>query len=226
MCPSYPGVKVIPCGKNAQWSDRTRYALEQIDSRYVCFLLEDFFISKNVDNDIIANALNLMMENHLSYYKLLSLTKFTGGRYKYFDYLQEITSTYPYGISLMPAIWDRELFCEKVGCESYDPWRFEVDRLKEEQDSCDNEIVGVFDNRNILNITHMVVQGKYLPTSISKMSKMDIRNLSFRRPTMSYLSFAKYCGKMKIGVLMRKYLFLRKIMAPFKKYTVAGRYNK
>ncbi len=224
MMPSFPSVKVIACGADAQWSDRTRTALTQISTRYVCFMLEDFFISKQIDEQKIEDAMRIMSDNSIKYYKLMSLTRFIGSQYLSYDFLQEITSTYPYGISLMPAIWDREFFLEKIGNGSYNPWKFEIDRLKEEQCSS-NCIIGLFDKRNILNITHMVVQGQYLPPSFRKMKKLAIEGLNTERKTMSWLSYRKYTSKMAIGVLMRKHPFLNELLKPFSRFSVAVKYK-
>ena len=71
----YEGVRVINCGKDAQWSTRTRKALEAINTKYVCFMLEDFFISKKVETTVIEDVLKTMETNEIKYYKLLSLSK-------------------------------------------------------------------------------------------------------------------------------------------------------
>lgn len=46
--PDFDGVEVINSGENAQWSERTRNALHKIPTKYVCCLLEDFFISEKL----------------------------------------------------------------------------------------------------------------------------------------------------------------------------------
>lgn len=46
------GVKTINC-QSKEWSSRLLYALEEIDTDYVLFLLEDFFIMGSVDNETI-----------------------------------------------------------------------------------------------------------------------------------------------------------------------------
>lgn len=225
LIPSIPSVEVIACGADAQWSDRTRIALTQINTRYVCFMLEDFFISKQIDEQKIENAIRIMLDKSIKYYKLMSLTKFIGPQCKSYSYLQEITSIYPYGISLMPAIWDREFLLEKIGKDSYNPWKFEIDRLKEEQSCKHNCTIGLFDSRNILNITHMVVQGQLLPPSVKRMKKIGIDGFDKQRKTMSWLSYRKYTTKMTIGVLVRKHSFLKTLIKPFIRFSVAAKYK-
>lgn len=220
------GVDIYHNSFDAQWSERTRSALMQIETRYICFMLEDFFISSKVDNKQIEEAIKIMEKAQIKYYKLLSLTDFISKPYKSSTYLQEITESYPYGISLMPAIWEKNLFLEKIGKDNYNPWRFEADRLREEK--CSNNssnVIGVFDNRNILNITHMVVQGKYLPPSIKKLQKLGFYFDKNSRETMSYTNFLFYKLKNYIGIKIRKYPFLGFLLYPFKRFSISEKYK-
>lgn len=168
-------VRVINCGKDAQWSTRTRMGLEAINTQYVCFLLEDFFISEDVDNQKIERAVKIMRDNGINYYKLMSLSKI---RTPYFDKankIRTIPANLKYGISLLAAIWERQHFLSLIGPEDYNPWKFEIDRNVDVDNSRDDKsLVGVYDERNLLNICHMVVQGKYLPSAVSTMTKKGI----------------------------------------------------
>ena len=168
------GVRVVNCGKNAQWSTRTRLGLEAINTPYVCFLLEDFFLSENIDNTLIEEAINLMKSDDIKYYKLLSLSKIKTSRYKNYSGLRVIPSDLKYGVSLLAAIWERKHFLEIIGPDDYNPWRFEIER-NEETNNREGVIAGVYDERNILNICHMVVQGKYLPSAVRTMTKKNIK---------------------------------------------------
>ena len=169
----FDNVRVINCGKNAQWSTRTRMALETIGTKYVCFLLEDFFISQKVDTSVIKDVLTTMDSNNLRYYKLMSLSKITT---PYFDKQKGeriISANLKYGVSLLAAIWDREYFLKIIGKEDYNPWRFEIERnLEAETAGFDTSLCGIYNEKNILKICHMVVQGKYLPSAVKKMKSL------------------------------------------------------
>lgn len=219
--PNFDGVEVINSGENAQWSERTRNALHKIPTKFVCCLLEDFFISEKVDTVVVKDAIDFMEKEGLLYYKILSLSKFTTENYKSIPYLQTIPASYRYGISLMASIWDKTFFLEKIGKENYNPWKFEVDRLNEEKEAEDPfKTVGVFDNRNILKITHMVVQGKYLPYSLRKMQKKGYCR-SLYRPIMSVLSYRIYNLKDHVGALSIQYPIIKKLLYPLRKYSVS-----
>lgn len=207
------GLRVINCGKDAQWSTRTRRALESIDTKYIMFLLEDLFISDVVKTENIENALDLMDEDGINYYKMMTFSKIKTSLYKGFEYLHQIPSSLPYGVSLQAAIWDRNHFMEMVGTDDYNPWVFEVERLEEEQRSGDLEtILGVFDSRNILNICHMVVQGKYLPRSVIHMEKVGVIVDTSSRNTMSWYESFIYSLKRLIAPFTNRHSKVRRIL--------------
>lgn len=217
-------VRVIHCGKDAQWSTRTRKALESISSKYVCFLLEDFFISKTVKTNEIKDVLQTMDSYSVKYYKLMSLSKI---KTQYFNKERGeriIPSNLKYGISLLAAIWDRNYFLDLIGKEDYNPWRFEIDR-NNEAEVADDTVYGIYNERNLLNICHMVVQGKYLPSSLKKM-KNNGYNIPFEaRGVHSCFFEIKNRLKDVIYPIFRKSSFLMK-MASFLGFETITNKNK
>lgn len=206
-------LQVINCGLDAQWSTRTRKALESINSKYVMFLLEDLFISGKVNTQDVEGAIRLMEKEKIKYYKIMTFTKIRTKNYKGIDYLFEIPSSIPYGISLQASIWEKNYFMDLIGSEDYNPWVFEVNRLKEEQCTQDNNnIVGVFDNRNIMNICHMVVQGKYLPGSIKYMNERGVNVDVKSRGVMSCYESFVYTTKLIISSYTDNHPILRKFL--------------
>lgn len=169
---SHENVTVINCGIDAQWSDRARKAIQALSTKYVCLMVEDFYISGPVDNKLIEEALALMEKDGIKYYKLQTMTRKKTENYEGIDYLRTITSNIKYGVSLTTGIWEKEHILQLIGDESYNPWKFEAMRVLEaSQVVKPYAVVGVFDNRNVLNICHMVVQGKYIPSSVKELEK-------------------------------------------------------
>lgn len=206
-------IRVINCGKDAQWSTRTRLALESVESKYVLFLLEDLFISGVVKTADLQAAIDLMEKDSLYYYKIMTFSKIRTKNYKGIDYLHEIPASWPYGISLQAAIWNREFFLNMVGKNDYNPWVFEVRRLEEEQSSKEpDKIVGVFDDRNILNICHMVVQGKYLPKSLKTIQSKGIHVDTKSRAIMSFYEDIIYSIKLKVSSFTDRHPLIRNLL--------------
>ena len=198
-------VRVINCGKDAQWSTRTRIGLKSIETKYICFLLEDFFISSVIDNKKIENAIHIMKNNDIYYYKLMSLSKISTSYYDKTNKLRTIPTNLKYGISLLAAIWEKEYFLKLIGQDDYNPWKFEIERNLEVDNAADNtSLAGVYDERNILNICRMIVQGKYLPSSIEIMKNRGIIVDLSMRGVHSKLFEYKNRMKDKIFPLFRK----------------------
>lgn len=220
-------LEVINCGKEAQWSTRTRKALENIDTKYVMFLLEDLFISDKVKTEHIEGALDLMDKDSIDYYKIMTFTKFRTPLYKGIDHLHEIPASWPYGISLQAAIWNREYFLEMVGKEDYNPWVFEVNRLEEEENATDpQKVVGVFDDRNILNICHMVVQGKYLRGAVSRMEKVGVKIDTAARGLMPWKDNLIYSIKEIVVPFTDRHPRIRNFLRAIGPESVAGKIQR
>lgn len=219
----FSDVRVINCGSDALWSTRTRQALGQINSKYVLFLLEDFYIAKKVDNNLVFGALELMKKQNIRYYKLLSLSKIRTTHFGGLKHLYAIPANYRYGISLMAAIWDTELLKEKVGVKDYNPWKFEIDR-NDEALQADSSLVGVYDNRNILNICHMVVQGKYLPNALTKMRNRGYHLLNTNRTIMKGKEYLIYRVINVYYNLQNRFPIIKCLAAPLiERYSITSR---
>lgn len=56
-------VKTICYGKNGTWTERFEYVLNQIDSPYVLFTLEDYFLLNKVNSEVFEKAVSVMDNN-------------------------------------------------------------------------------------------------------------------------------------------------------------------
>lgn len=181
------GLKVIHGGKEAEWSRKVQIALEKIEEEYVCLLLEDFYFGSLVDTELIENTLEFIEQEKIKYYKLTTFSKINTPIYKNLDYLHVLPGNLEYAISLQAGIWKKDFLKEKVGTENYNAWKFEVDRINEEKQGTKEPMEGcVFDERNILQIQHGVVQGKYLPEVIKYFDKRGYSLNQSKRQVMSF----------------------------------------
>lgn len=190
--PKYENVTVINTNVEAQWSTRVRLGLKKIEEKYICLLLEDFYIGSPIKNVHIKEIIDLVKKDHIKYYKLNSFSRIKSMNYKENKFIQYIPSNKQYAISLQPAIWEKKYLSEKLGQEDYNAWQFEIDRNNETRMITDKFINNCFyDNRNILNICHVVVQGKILPSAIKYYGKQNYK-LSTSRKVMTQSEFIFY----------------------------------
>ena len=204
---AFDGVTVIHCGADAQWSKKAYTACGQIESKYICLLLEDFFLGKEVSTKLIQETLEYIVKEQIRYYKLTTFSKIKTESYKGNSHLFCIPENLDYGISLQAAIWDREFLKATVGPENYNAWTFEANQLKESKQRNSKELLAgcVFDNRNILNICHAIVQSKYLPAAITYFKKIGYQIDTTVRPQMKGKAYLVYRFK-RLGGFVPKSL--------------------
>ena len=102
---AYKRVKVINTGKEVDWFNRNINALNQINEKYIIFMLEDYFISKMINNADFDEIISFMEDNGVYYYQLS-----VGNTKLKLPQRVNVTAKTNYPISLQPAIWNREVF--------------------------------------------------------------------------------------------------------------------
>ena len=205
-------VRLVHCGNAAQWSTRARLALQTIKTKYVCLMLEDFFILEQVNNNDVFEALDLMDKENILYYKLDTFTKIKTRPFHNIEHLRCIPKNLKYGVSLLAAIWEKEHLLSVLGEEDYNAWIFEMERNEEAQAAQDNtDTVGVFDTRNILNICHMVVQSQYLPNAVKAMKQKGYMVDCSKRKVMPPKAYFVYRMSNQLALISRKYPLVRKL---------------
>ena len=192
--PSYDKVDVINAGSEAEWSKKSKKALGEVSTEYILLLLEDFFISKPVDNKRILKAIELMDADQLDYYQVLiqlsNQSWAKGKSYKGDKHIRIIPSDKKYPINLQAAIWRKDFFEKCLGDGNYNTWKFEMDHMYDVVNI--DKINCVLDNSNILNIIHSVVQSKYLRSSVKALRKIGCIIHENERPILSRKDDFKY----------------------------------
>lgn len=114
-----------PKDKNAAWTTRVREALQSVQTKYVLFLLEDFFFEKDIDTAGIEQCARWMDEDEkIAYFSFVPApleeedrdNPYTGYNKKPDDGL--------YRLNAMPAIWRRRRFIDFLDTD-VDAWRWE-----------------------------------------------------------------------------------------------------
>ncbi|MGT2846760.1 hypothetical protein [Streptococcus massiliensis] len=212
---AYEDVTVLHAGSDAEWSKKVQIALANTTAQYICLLLEDFFVGKKIDNKLIATTLELIRDNDLRYFKLTNMSravKNSDPLYKNYDYLHVIPESDDYGVSLQAAIWERSFLEELVGKENYNAWIFEFNQVKKAQGKSDKPLEGcVFDERNILNLKHGVVQGKYIPSTVAYFQELGMP-LHIKREVLSEYQYLKIMMRSKV-----KFMLPKRMRKPVKK---------
>jgi hypothetical protein len=213
--PEYENVEIIAAGEGSEWSKKAYNALKIIQSKYVLLLLEDFFVSSQVNNDIVLESLQLIKDNNIKFYQVLvQLIKSSwekGAPFKGNKHIKIIPSNKKYPLNLQAAIWDREFLIKTIGEGNYNAWQFELKQIAIENLNVNN-IEFLIDDRNILNIEHTIVQSRYLRGPLKKLKKQEPQIDFSGRDVLSVKEDFKYWFKVLMYSLTPKFL-----VEPFKR---------
>lgn len=213
--PDYDGVEVLNAGNDAEWSKKLIRALQVIETDYVILLLEDFFICDYVDNKKLLHAIQLMDNDHIDFYQLSTFgiikNRYKGKPYKGNKKIKIVPIDRQYPINLQAAIWRKSFLQEKVGKGNYNAWVFELNHINEEVNT--GKITCLVDTTNMLNITHGIVQSKYLRAAKRKLNRLGCNITDTERTVFSVSEDFKYqLKKVMSTIIPRKYYHLAKMI--------------
>lgn len=113
-------------GSNLCWSNRIIEAVEQIESEFIFFILDDYFLKEKVSSEFINQSISFLKgtnSNKLIFTTIsgntLKLSNINGNLYKMHDDSNYLTS-------VQPAIWRKSFLLECLQKE-WNPWQFEID---------------------------------------------------------------------------------------------------
>lgn len=117
-------VKLYFAGEGAEFSDRTRYALQFIATEYVLITLDDYFPIYKINSAKIERLLDIMDAENLDYIRLFCDPN-SHKKVKNYNKLYEISLDTNYAVNLYPGIW-RKSFIEKTIVNKMNIWQYEV----------------------------------------------------------------------------------------------------
>lgn len=122
------GVEVIHFGNIRQWMVCTRKAVEKINAEYILFLMEDYFVIKDIDTKVIEEDLEFMEENGGDFMNIHQKPYFLKEEDSRFvtSTIRTIPNNTRYGLDTAGAIWRKDFFMEQLRREDGDAWRFEA----------------------------------------------------------------------------------------------------
>lgn len=207
----YPGVNVIHTGKKLNWTGRLRFAIEKIDSQYIGWFLDDFYISAKIDNGLIHELVAKMSSDNISHINMSdvfhSLIKMPEPHIYYDSHLFRIPSHKKYGISTASAIWNRDYLLDVLGTDDKNAWQFEIDLCKQAMSEEGLKGLILCDDRMPFQVTTtpVVIQGKYYPKAIKLFAKKGVRIDYSQRGLMSTKDVLIYDINSYIRTTLRNY---------------------
>jgi hypothetical protein len=119
-------LNILP-GQGLPWGLRMLNALNKVSTPYVCFLLEDYYLTEPITESFIQEHIDILEQynaHKIMFDKLYppdvySLTKLESDLYLFDNFSMYLNS-------VQPALWKTE-YLKQVLQPSYSPWQFELD---------------------------------------------------------------------------------------------------
>lgn len=176
-----PGVVTIFSGSDPDWSTSYKRILEQIPEKKLFVILEDLFLSSQVDEHVLATLVNFMLEknaNHIRYWGRPAPDILTEN-----PLIGECKRGAPYR-STVCGFWDRD-YLLKLLLEGENPWDFEI--LGSYRTSYSDGFYAT--TSRLCNYQNMIEKGRWTPASIEWVRKNGV-NISLEvRPTLKDVSW-------------------------------------
>jgi len=129
---AYPGLAIVSSQimkhrftGELSWSERLLFCLELVESEFVLVMLDDYFISGRVDNEIIERCVQVMRENRYSHITLTEHGLARPARACDNPLLLKIESRAKYRVSTAPALWRVDSLRSYLRLNE-NIWQFEV----------------------------------------------------------------------------------------------------
>ncbi len=215
----FEGIDTINVGEETCWSNRTLKAIEQIETKYVLLLLEDYLFGKPVDNHDIENALAFMEKENAKYLRLTNIPK---SRFNNQDSIFPLYTDEEYAVNLQASIWEKTFLMESLKKYHGNAWEFEIGFLKSAVKSEHTVLADCYGMaEDPLHIRNGVLKGKWFPKEIKYFTKQGIDISWQKRGKLSFTQIAKH--NISVGIKnilsykMRKRIkaFLKKIGVKF-----------
>lgn len=123
-------VEVVCAGANTEITERLKCVLEQVTTEYVLFTLDDYFLTSEIDENALEEALDVMVNDDIDFLSLFPVHKLALLKDKAVALSQEGFYLWgeektDYKVSLYPGLW-RTDFMRKTLDEKLNAWQYEV----------------------------------------------------------------------------------------------------
>lgn len=180
----YLNVETICSGKGKTWSERVLNAIKHIESKYILFFLEDFFLMSPVKIDIFFTALDILESD-----ESVGVVSFNPDVRKALGYwiiaeqydnsFSLLSKKSKYRVNAQANLWERKFLSSLIRkCEN--PWEFEVygtiraKRSRKKFLCRPANATPVFDYHTYQGYGYGLNRGKWLPKNQELFEKYDI----------------------------------------------------
>lgn len=176
------GVNSLSLGEDLDWSSLLLTALNGIQSEYVLFMLEDFFLRKPVSTQVICRLIRDMEEENIEMLRLIPRPGPKGKQQDENSLFGELPPEAKWRVSTQASIWKRTVLRDLVQAGE-SAWEFEV---KGSYRSHSYKKFYCTWQSHIPYGHHVVERGKWFPWEAWKYMKMEIGCDFSKRKCMNF----------------------------------------
>lgn len=182
----------IICKDDISWSLRIARSLRLIDSEYILFMLEDYYLLDLLDKSVIEGILNKFSPLYLRLVNTPFAKNYTETG------LNRIEKDKNYGINLQISVWNRDFLIKLLTEINDNPWKTEtsLSRYFETDGLNYNEAYWCDLNSNMIN---GVIKGKWNREFISHAKSIGININKSQLTSMTVYENFIYLTKVKFG---------------------------
>lgn len=206
---NFANVKIIAAGEGTEITERIKSALNVIGTKYIVFLLDDYFLTKPIDAAKIDQYIEIMQKEKLDYLRLYTFlnAKYFKEKIGGYSDIYHVTTDARYNINLYPCVFSREFLEFTIGGDTKNAWQYEVSLTKTgNQYGAKCALV----NPDALDILDVVRKGKLIRKANRYLNKNNLYHGN--RPVLGMFETVKLGTIYKLKSLMPRRLssFIRR----------------
>lgn len=206
------GVNLLHFGNIRTWSICASKALEQIPEPYVALFLEDAFIYKKIDTNIVAENLQFCIDYKADFLTMERnrMEKKLTEKDQIVPHIWRIDRHKQYGIDTSAAIWDKEFLMAALKKDDCSAWQFEVNYCKEAETKEGLQGDIYFDDRQPFNISpiEVVRLGEINPQAVRLYKKIGYSIDTSKREQLNWITVYYY----RVMEVLKRIPYLSKII--------------
>jgi hypothetical protein len=171
ICPGY-------LSKQYTWSELNKWALTQIPEDYILFILDDYFIARAVNSDLLSQYFEIVKQEGVSYLRLTPAPSPTNS-FKHYSNIGLLPQGTPWRTSTQIAIWKKEELIHILK-DDENPWEYERNSVKRADDRGGLYLSLMLDNKSpVLLRNYKKAYYPIIHYNATNMGKWDRETLRF-----------------------------------------------
>ncbi len=187
----------------SSFANRILSGIELIETDYVILLLDDYYLTKKINQEALKNLILYMRKANIEYCKLVGMPKCFSKNKEYHGTFHIKKQTH-YGVSLQPSVWKKTALVEALNnCNGNSAWEVEAAFSIYQKNNYKKCLTF---NKNFLHYHNGVLRGKLFPYTNKLLRKNNIDPLEIEAVSrfQSFVFMTRQRLSMHLPIWLRK----------------------